>query len=111
MTQSRHQARSSPPDGAAPPAAPTGRQWQLRFDGGRQQRYFPDRGALLRFVQQVSRQSPHPRYEVWAEGEPVRLADGRDGGKRFEFVEALDIRDEDTQRRLAGEPPGQEPID
>ena len=53
---------------------------QLRFDEGHQQRYFVDRRALLECVVRVASQSPHPRFEIWGEGEPMRLADGRSAG-------------------------------
>jgi len=55
---------------------------QLRFDAGHQQRYFSDRRSLLECVLWVSRQSPHPRFEIWREGAPVRLAGGRLAGER-----------------------------
>jgi hypothetical protein len=48
-------------------------RFQLRFDAGHQQRYFSDRRSLLECVLWVSRQSPHPRFEIWREGAPVRL--------------------------------------
>jgi hypothetical protein len=70
---------------------------QLRFDEGHQQRYFSDRRSLLECVVRVAAQSPHPRFEIWGEGPPVRLADGRDGGRRFELKEVLDLRDESVR--------------
>jgi len=76
---------------------------QLRFDGGRQQRYFFDRRDLLECVLRVSSQSPDPRFEVWAEGKPVLLADGREAGKRFELYEVLDLSEEGLRGRLATE--------
>jgi hypothetical protein len=68
-------------------------QWQLRFDGGRQQRYLPDRRAVLRYLLAIAAQTDDPRFEVWAQDEPVRLADGRSGGRRFVRVETLDLGD------------------
>jgi hypothetical protein len=78
-------------------------EWQLRFDWGRQQRYFSDRRALLECVERVSRQSPDPRFEVWSEGKPVLLADGREAGRRFELVEVLDLRESSVRERLKTE--------
>jgi hypothetical protein len=76
---------------------------QLRFDEGRQQRYFSDRRDLIECVLRVSAQSPHPRFEVWGEGEPVVLADGREAGKRFELFEVLDLSEDGRRERLAEE--------
>ena len=76
---------------------------QLRFDEGRQQRYFSDRRDLIECILRVSAQSPHPRFEVWGEGEPVLLADGREAGKRFELFEVLDLSEEGQRERLAEE--------
>ena len=50
---------------------------QLRFDEGRQQRYFSDRRGLLECVLRVGAQSPHPRFEVFdlsEQGQRERLA-------------------------------------
>jgi hypothetical protein len=76
---------------------------QLRFDEGHQQRYFSDRRDLLECVVRVSAQSRNPRFEVWGEGKPVVLADGREAGKRFELVEVLDLTHEDVRHRVEAE--------
>jgi hypothetical protein len=76
---------------------------QLRFDEGHQQRYFADRRSLLECVVRVASQSPHPRFEVWGEGEPTRLADGRSAGRRFELQEVLDLSDETVRERVVEE--------
>jgi hypothetical protein len=76
---------------------------QLRFDEGRQQRYFTDRRDLLECVLRVGAQSPHPRFEVWGQGEPVLLADGREAGKRFELFEVLDLSEDGMRERVAEE--------
>ena len=76
---------------------------QLRFDAGHQQRYFSDRRSLLECVLWVSRQSPHPRFEIWREGTPVRLADGRVAGKRYELAEVIDLSEPGRRERLAAE--------
>jgi hypothetical protein len=76
---------------------------QLRFDAGHQQRYFSDRRSLLECVLWVSRQSPHPRFEIWREGTPVRLADGRVAGKRYELAEVIDLSEPGQREQLAAE--------
>ena len=65
-------------------------QWQVLFDGGHQQRYLPDRSAVLRYVLGVAGQTASPRFEVYESG-PVRLADGSDGGRRYRLVEVIDL--------------------
>jgi hypothetical protein len=70
---------------------PRSGEWQLRFDGGRQQRYLPGREAVLRYVLAVGPRAADPRFEVFAEGAPVRLADGSDGGRQFSLVEVIDL--------------------
>jgi hypothetical protein len=81
-----------PPDhgGAARPPIPPWR-WQVLFDGGRQQRYLPDRQAVLRYVLAVGPHAASPRFEVHAEAGRVLLADGSDGGRRFALVEVIDL--------------------
>ena len=76
---------------------------QLRFDEGRQQRYFSDRRDLLECVLRVGAQSPHPRFEVWGQGAPVLMADGREAGKRFELSEVLDLSEDGVRERVADE--------
>jgi hypothetical protein len=51
----------------------------------------------------VSRQSPHPRFEIWREGAPVRLADGRVAGKRYQLAEVLDLSEQGQRERLEAE--------
>ena len=65
--------------------------WQLCFDDGHQQRYLPDRASVLRYVLAVGSHAASPRFEVFAEAEPVRLADGSDGGRQFSLVEVIDL--------------------
>jgi len=77
-------------------------EWQVRFDGGRQQRYLPDRSAVLRYVLAVGPHATSPRFEVFAEAGPVRFADGSDGGRQFILVEVIDLsRPEETERLRA----------
>lgn len=78
-------------------------RFQLRFDAGHQQRYFSDRRSLLECVLRVSRQSPDPRFEIWREGAPVRLADGRVAGTRYELAEVLDLNEHGQRERLLAE--------
>jgi len=75
--------------GGVHPPRPPGR-YQVLFDGGHQQRYLPDRAAVLRYVLGVAGQAASPRFEVYESG-PVRLADGSDGGRRYRLVEVIDL--------------------
>ena len=73
--------------------------WQVLFDGGRQQRYLPDRQAVLRYVLAVGPHAASPQFEVYAEANRVRLADGSDGGRRFALMEVIDLaRPGETER-------------
>ena len=76
-----------------------GGTWQVLFDGGRQQRYLPDRQAVLRYVLAVGPRAVSPRFEVHAETGRILLADGSDGGRRFALVEVIDLaRPGETER-------------
>lgn len=77
--------------------------WQVRFDGGHQQRYLPDRLSVLRYVLGVAPHAASPRFEVFTETEPVRLADGTPGGRRFVLAEVLDLGMPGEVQRLRGE--------
>ena len=66
-------------------------EWQLSFDHGRQQRYRPDRASVLRYVLAVGPHAASPVFEVLSEAGRVRLADGSDGGRRFDLVEVIDL--------------------
>jgi hypothetical protein len=78
-------------------------EWQVRFDGGHQQRYLPDRAAVLRYVLAVGPRAASPRFEVFADSGPVRLADGSDGGRRFALVEVIDLGRPGEAERLRKE--------
>lgn len=78
-------------------------EWQIRFDGGRQQRYLPDRESVLLYVLGIGARTPEPRFEVFSESEPVRLADGSSGGRRFTLAEVLDLREPGVRDRLVAE--------
>ena len=41
--------------------------WQICFDHGHQQRYLPDRQAVLRYVLAIGPRSASTRFEVFAE--------------------------------------------
>ena len=66
-------------------------QWQIRFDDGHQQRYLPDRQAVLRYVLGVGLKAASPRFEVFTESAPVVLSDGTPGGRVFSLVEVIDL--------------------
>ena len=85
------------------PASSQPREWQLSFDHGRQQRYLPDRASVLRYVLAVGPHAASPRFEVFAEAEPVRLADGSDGGRQFTLVEVIDLSRPGEAERLREE--------
>jgi hypothetical protein len=78
-------------------------RFQLRFDGGHQQRYFAERRELLECILRVSTQSPDPRFEVWKQGPPVLLTDGTEAGTRFELAEVVDLSDDGARDRLIEE--------
>ena len=66
-------------------------QWQIRIDDGHQQRYLPDRQAVLRNVLTVGRRAASPRFEVFRESDPVVLGDGSPGGRAFSPVQVDDL--------------------
>jgi hypothetical protein len=78
-------------------------EWQVCFDHGRQQRYLPDRAAVLRYVLAVGPHAASPRFEVYAESGAVRLADGSDGGRQFSLVEVIDLSRPGETERLRAE--------
>jgi hypothetical protein len=73
--------------------------WQVRFDDGHQQRYLPDRAAVLRYVLAIGPRAASPRFEVY-ESAPLRLADGSDGGRQFALVEVVDLSRPGEAERL-----------
>jgi len=78
-------------------------EWQVRFDDGHQQRYLPDRASALRYVLAVGPHAASPRFQVFAEADPVRLADGSDGGRQFALVEVIDLSRPGEAERLREE--------
>ena len=77
-------------------------EWQVVFDGGHQQRYLPDRAAVLRYVLGVAGQAASPRFEVY-QSAPVRLADGSDGGRSYRLAEVIDLSKHGEAERLRKE--------
>jgi hypothetical protein len=77
--------------------------WQICFDNGHQQRYLPDRQAVLRYVLAIGPRSASSRFEVFAETAPVRLADGRPAGRAYSLVEVIDLSVAGERERLAAE--------
>jgi hypothetical protein len=59
-----------------PPAPERPREWQGRFDHGRQPRYLPDRASVPRYVLAVGPHAASPRFEVFAERLRGELGDG-----------------------------------
>jgi len=78
-------------------------QWQVRFDDGHQQRYLAGRAAMLRYVLAVAPYAASTRFEVYAEAEPVRLADGSPGGRQFALAEVIDFAQPGEADRLRAE--------
>lgn len=81
----------------------TSGEWQVRFDDGHQQRYLPDRASVLRCIFGLAPHTASPRFEVFTETEPVRLADGSPGGRRFGLAEVIDLSQPGEADRLRAE--------
>jgi hypothetical protein len=77
--------------------------WQICFDDGHQQRYLPDRQAVLRYVLAIGPKAASKRFEVFAEAAPVLLADGTPGGRTFSLVEVIDLARPGEAERLRAE--------
>jgi len=74
-------------------------QWQIRFDGGHQQRYLPDRQAVLRYVLAIGTVEPRKDYpslvaafDLVAERHPdvALVVVGADGWGSGAFQAAVD---------------------
>src|SRR5260370_10511524 len=89
---------------AGKPAVAAGSEWQVRFDGGHQQRYLADRRAVLRYVLAIAPQAASSRFEVYAEAEPLRLADGPPGGRQVALAAGIDLGQPGQADRLRPEP-------
>ena len=77
--------------------------WQLCFDDGHQQRYLPDRQAVLRYVLAIGPKAASKRFEVFRESDPVTLSDGTPGGRRFLLAEVIDLSRPGEMERLQAE--------
>jgi hypothetical protein len=78
-------------------------EWQVCFDNGHQQRYLPDRAAVLRYVLAIGPRAASRRFEVFAEEGQILLADGSPGGRRFSLVEVIDLARPGETERLRAE--------
>lgn len=77
--------------------------WQLCFDDGHQQRYLPDRQAVLRYVLAIGPKAASKRFEVYAESGPVALPDGQPGGRTYTLAEVIDLSRPGETERLQAE--------
>ena len=77
--------------------------WQIRFDDGHQQRYLPDRESVLRYVLAIGPRSASPRFEVFTQTAPVRLADGSPGGRAYSLTEVIDLAVAGERERITAE--------
>ncbi len=78
-------------------------QWQIRFDDGHQQRYLPDRRAVLHYVLSIGPKAGSKKFEVFTEAAPILLADGSPGGRAFSLVEVIDLARDGEVDRLRAE--------
>jgi hypothetical protein len=79
------------------------KEWQVCFDDGHQQRYLPDRAAVLRYVLTIGPRAASRRFEVFTEESPVLLSDGSPGGRTFSLVEVIDLGQPGEIARLRAE--------
>jgi hypothetical protein len=77
-------------------------QWQIRFDGGHQQRYLPDRQSVLRYVLAIGPRAASQRFEVFAE-RPAPMASGQPAGRAFALVDVIDLSRPGEADRLRAE--------
>lgn len=80
-----------------------GQQWQIRFDGGHQQRYLPDRAAVLQYVLAIGPRTPFSRFEVFTAREAAPLADGSPGGRCYALAEVIDLAVPGERDRITAE--------
>lgn len=78
-------------------------QWQISFDHGHQQRYLPDRRAVLTYVLSIGPQAGSPRFEVFVEREPAPRADGGPAGRAFSRVGVIDLSRPGEMEQLRSE--------
>jgi len=77
--------------------------WQLCFDDGHQQRYLPDRQAVLRYVLAIGPKAASKRFEVYRESEAPPLADGQPGGRIYALADVIDLARPGETERLQAE--------
>jgi hypothetical protein len=58
---------------------------------------------VLRYVLAIAPHAASTRFEVYAEAEPVLLADGSAGGRQFAFAEVIDLANPGEADRLRAE--------
>ena len=78
-------------------------RWQISFDDGHQQRYLPDRRAVLAYVLSIGPRAASPRFEVFTEREPAPRADGRAAGRSYARVDVIDLSRPGEVERLRAE--------
>jgi len=78
-------------------------RWQISFDHGHQQRYLPDRRAVLSYVLSIGPQAASPRFEVFTERETALRADGRPAGRTYARVDVIDLSRPGEVERLRAE--------
>ncbi len=78
-------------------------QWQISFDHGHQQRYLPDRRAVLSYVLSIGPRAASPRFEVFVEREAAPRADGRPAGRAYSRVGIIDLSRPGEADRLRAE--------
>lgn len=77
--------------------------WQISFDHGHQQRYLPDRRAVLNYVLAIGPQAASPQFEVFVEREPAPPSDGRPAGRTYSRVDVIDLSRPGEADRLRAE--------
>jgi hypothetical protein len=78
-------------------------QWQISFDHGHQQRYLPDRRAVLSYVLSIGPQAASPRFEVFVESKPPPRSGRRPAGRTFSRVDVIDLSRPGEVERLRAE--------
>jgi hypothetical protein len=78
-------------------------QWQISFDHGHQQRYLPDRRAVLSYVLSIGPRAASPRFEVFVESKPPLRSGRRPPGRAFSRVDVIDLSRPGEVERLRAE--------